>query len=84
MNIEKSHKLDNVCYDIRGTVHQEARRLEDEGHRIIKLNIGNRMKDTAIPRDYSVHVRLLCRITSRRDCATLTLMMCLSVTVVLS
>lgn len=41
MNIEKSHKLDNVCYDIRGTVHQEARRLEDEGHRIIKLNIGN-------------------------------------------
>ena len=41
MNIEKSHKLDNVCYDIRGTVHQEARRLEDEGHRIIKLNIGD-------------------------------------------
>ncbi|MBQ8707699.1 MAG: pyridoxal phosphate-dependent aminotransferase [Succinivibrionaceae bacterium] len=41
MFIDKAHKLDNVCYDIRGTVHQEARRLEDEGHRILKLNIGN-------------------------------------------
>ena len=37
----KSHKLDSVCYDIRGPVHKEARRLEDEGHRILKLNIGN-------------------------------------------
>ncbi|KFZ38385.1 aminotransferase [Shewanella mangrovi] len=39
--IIKSHKLDSVCYDIRGPVHKEARRLEDEGHRILKLNIGN-------------------------------------------
>ncbi|SIP93111.1 alanine-synthesizing transaminase [Aeromonas sp. RU39B] len=39
--IDKSHKLDDVCYDIRGPVHKEARRLEDEGHRILKLNIGN-------------------------------------------
>ena len=39
--IEKSHKLDNVCYDIRGKVHLEARRMEDEGQRILKLNIGN-------------------------------------------
>ena len=39
--IEKSHKLDNVCYDIRGKIHQEALRLEDEGVRILKLNIGN-------------------------------------------
>ena len=38
---EKSHKLDNVCYDIRGKVHLEARRMEDEGQRILKLNIGN-------------------------------------------
>nr|WP_283106454.1 pyridoxal phosphate-dependent aminotransferase [Shewanella submarina] len=37
----KSNKLDTVCYDIRGPVHKEARRLEDEGHRILKLNIGN-------------------------------------------
>ena len=40
-SIDKAHKLDNVCYDIRGPVHKEARRLEDEGHRILKLNIGN-------------------------------------------
>lgn len=39
--IEKSHKLDNVCYDIRGKIHQEACRMEDEGVRILKLNIGN-------------------------------------------
>lgn len=39
--ILKSHKLSNVCYDIRGPVLDEARRLEDEGQRIIKLNIGN-------------------------------------------
>ena len=40
-NIRKSHKLDQVCYDIRGPVLQEAKRLEEEGHRITKLNIGN-------------------------------------------
>ena len=37
----KSDKLLNVCYDIRGPVLQEALRLEEEGHRIIKLNVGN-------------------------------------------
>lgn len=40
-NIVRSHKLDDVCYDIRGKVHIEAQRMEDEGQRIIKLNIGN-------------------------------------------
>ncbi len=39
--IERSTKLDGVCYDIRGPVAQEARRMEEEGHRILKLNIGN-------------------------------------------
>jgi alanine-synthesizing transaminase len=39
--ILKSTKLNNVCYDIRGPVLQRAREMEDEGHRIIKLNIGN-------------------------------------------
>ncbi|EPJ44656.1 MAG: aspartate aminotransferase [Osedax symbiont Rs1] len=39
--IKKSKKLSNVCYDIRGPVLQEAKRLEDEGATIIKLNIGN-------------------------------------------
>lgn len=38
---QKSKKLANVCYDIRGPVLKEARRMEDEGHSIIKLNIGN-------------------------------------------
>jgi len=37
----KSNKLANVCYDIRGPVLQRARQMEDEGQRIIKLNIGN-------------------------------------------
>jgi len=39
--VEKSSKLDNVCYDIRGAVQKEAKRLEDEGFVITKLNIGN-------------------------------------------
>jgi alanine-synthesizing transaminase len=39
--IIKSSKLDNVCYDIRGPVLQHAVRLEEEGHRVLKLNIGN-------------------------------------------
>jgi alanine-synthesizing transaminase len=37
----KSNKLANVCYDIRGPVLQRARQMEDEGQRVIKLNIGN-------------------------------------------
>jgi alanine-synthesizing transaminase len=37
----QSRKLADVCYDIRGPVLEEAKRLEDEGRRIIKLNIGN-------------------------------------------
>tara|TARA_B100001094_G_C18187722_1_gene804965 strand:- start:1849 stop:3078 length:1230 start_codon:yes stop_codon:yes gene_type:complete len=37
----KSSKLDDVCYDIRGAVALEAKRLEDEGHKIMPLHIGN-------------------------------------------
>jgi alanine-synthesizing transaminase len=37
----KSAKLGNVCYDIRGPVLARARQMEDDGQRIIKLNIGN-------------------------------------------
>ncbi len=40
-HIEKSTKLDHVLYDIRGPILDEANRLEQEGHRIFKLNIGN-------------------------------------------
>ncbi|HQT00679.1 MAG: aminotransferase [Hydrogenophilales bacterium 16-64-46] len=39
--IHKSTKLDNVCYDIRGPVMARAKQMEEEGHRIFKLNIGN-------------------------------------------
>jgi len=39
--IKKSDKLNGVCYDIRGPVLDHAYRLEEEGHRILKLNIGN-------------------------------------------
>jgi alanine-synthesizing transaminase len=37
----KSAKLANVCYDIRGPVMARAKQMEEDGHRIIKLNIGN-------------------------------------------
>ncbi|MBL4783392.1 MAG: pyridoxal phosphate-dependent aminotransferase [Porticoccaceae bacterium] len=40
-HFQKSTKLDSVCYDIRGPVLDQAHRLEEEGHRILKLNIGN-------------------------------------------
>ncbi len=40
-SIAKSSKLANVGYDIRGPVLDKAREMEEEGHRIIKLNIGN-------------------------------------------
>ena len=37
----KSHRLENVRYEIRGPVLQEAMKMEEAGHQIIKLNIGN-------------------------------------------
>ncbi len=37
----KSHKLDNVCYDIRGPVMDEANAMIAKGEKILKLNIGN-------------------------------------------
>ncbi|MFH0256427.1 pyridoxal phosphate-dependent aminotransferase [Vibrio rumoiensis] len=40
-NIEMSSKLDNVCYDIRGPILKHAKRMEEEGQKILKLNIGN-------------------------------------------
>ncbi len=39
--VSKSAKLANVCYDIRGPVLERARQMEEEGQRIMKLNIGN-------------------------------------------
>ena len=40
-SFEKSTKLNNVCYDIRGPVMDEANRMEQEGMQVLKLNIGN-------------------------------------------
>lgn len=40
-NIGMSSKLSSVCYDIRGPVLKHAKRMEEEGHKILKLNIGN-------------------------------------------
>ena len=39
--VEKSQKLANVCYDIRGPVMEESARMEEEGISLLKLNIGN-------------------------------------------
>lgn len=39
--LKKSDKLQNVCYDIRGPLLQTANRMEAEGKRILKLNVGN-------------------------------------------
>ena len=39
--IASSNKLDDVLYDIRGPILDEANRLEEEGHKVFKLNIGN-------------------------------------------
>jgi alanine-synthesizing transaminase len=39
--VQKSTKLANVLYDIRGPIMDAARRMEEEGHKIIRLNIGN-------------------------------------------
>lgn len=39
--LKQSEKLANVCYDIRGPVLAKANKLEEEGQRIIKLNVGN-------------------------------------------
>ena len=41
VELTQSRKLTDVCYDIRGPVLDEAKRLEESGHKIIKLNIGN-------------------------------------------
>ena len=55
---EKSSKLDNVLYDVRGPVVDEAARMEEDGMEILKLNIGNPYPFgfSAPPRSNSGHV----------------------------
>ncbi|HEY8463300.1 MAG TPA: pyridoxal phosphate-dependent aminotransferase [Bacillota bacterium] len=56
---QKSSKLEHVCYDIRGPVMDAAKRLEDAGERILKLNIGN-----PAPFGFEAPVDLLNEITA--------------------
>jgi len=49
--LHKSAKLSNVCYDIRGPVLARARQMEEEGQKIIKLNIGNLAPFGLLPPD---------------------------------
>ena len=53
--LKKSQKLDNVCYEIRGPALERAKQLEDDGHNIIKLNIGNLAVFGFNPPDDIVH-----------------------------
>jgi len=61
--ILKSEKMNNICYEIRGPLLKEAKRLEEEGYSIIKLNSGNPpafgiQAPDEIIRDVTVNVRL--------------------------
>ena len=53
--ILKSNKLDDVCYEIRGPANEQARLMEEEGQKIIKLNIGNLAVFGFDPPDEIVH-----------------------------
>ena len=53
--ILKSNKLDDVCYEIRGPAMEKCRQMEEEGHKIIKLNIGNLAPFGFDPPDEIVH-----------------------------
>ena len=61
--VKQSEKLKNVLYDIRGPVLEQAERMEAEGHRILKLNIGNPATDSLSP-----GVRVLDAILSAAAC----------------
>ena len=54
--LSRSRPLQDVLYEIRGPVHDHAARLEAEGHRILKLNIGNWRHSVSTPRrDHARH-----------------------------
>jgi alanine-synthesizing transaminase len=53
--VQKSNKLNEVCYEIRGPVPEKARQMEEEGHKITKLNIGNMAPFGFDPPDEIVH-----------------------------
>jgi alanine-synthesizing transaminase len=53
--ILKSDKMNNICYEIRGPLLKEAKRLEEEGYSIIKLNSGNPPAFGINPPDEIIH-----------------------------
>jgi alanine-synthesizing transaminase len=53
--VQKSNKLNEICYEIRGPVPEKARLMEEEGHKVIKLNIGNMQPFGFDPPDEIVH-----------------------------
>ena len=54
---DKSSKLDNVLYDVRGPVVDEAARMEADGLSILKLNIGGSMETKHQPYNLSlIHI----------------------------
>ncbi|MDR3012735.1 MAG: pyridoxal phosphate-dependent aminotransferase [Chitinispirillales bacterium] len=59
ITVKKSTKLDNVLYDIRGPVVEEAKRLEDEGKKILKLNTGNPAAFGLMAPDEIIHDMIL-------------------------
>jgi len=59
VTVKKSTKLDNVLYDIRGPVVEEAKRLEEEGYQILKLNTGNPAPFGLMAPDEIIHDMIL-------------------------
>lgn len=67
-HIKKSSKLDNVLYDIRGPVLDEAKRLEDEGFQVLKLNTGNPAPFGLLAPDEIIHDMMVNLQTTQGYC----------------
>jgi alanine-synthesizing transaminase len=67
-NIKKSSKLDNVLYDIRGPVLEEAKRMEDEGFQVLKLNTGNPAPFGLLAPDEIIHDMMVNLQTTQGYC----------------
>jgi alanine-synthesizing transaminase len=66
--VKKSSKLDNVLYDIRGPVLDEAKRLEEEGYQVLKLNTGNPAPFGLFAPDEILHDMILNLSTTQGYC----------------
>ena len=68
LSVKKSSKLDNVLYDIRGPVLDEARLLEEEGYQILKLNTGNPAPFGLMAPDEVIHDMIINLKTTQGYC----------------